>query len=51
MKQDISQVKLKGPQVKPAANNLNLIPRPQTGAPGKGGGVGRTQQNFYNPAV
>lgn len=35
--------------MKPAG--LSVGPRPQTGAPGMGGGAGRTQQNFYNPAV
>jgi len=28
--------------MKPAGNHLNQIARPQTGAPGKGGGMGRT---------
>ena len=44
------QAKPKGSSVKPGSG-LNMLPRPQTGAPGMGSGVGRTQQNFYNPAV
>lgn len=44
------QPKPKGSSVKPGSG-LTMLPRPQTGAPGMGGGAGRTQQNFYNPAV
>ena len=42
VKNDISQVKLKSSSIKTAGNNLNQMARPQTGAPGKGGGIGRT---------